>query len=155
MADCIATESLRRARPFWLVLLLALTVPACTTKRVVESAELRGPALGSGIYLRDELFFGRKIGDSGLVSDSAFSNFVEREVVPRFPEGFTLFDVTGYYRLLGDAAATREPTRILVVIYRESDTTKERALVDLIAIYKRMFKQESVLRVTQRIRAAF
>lgn len=136
-------------------LLVLFVSSACVTRQtVVESSEMSGPAVYSGFWTREELFFGRNIADGTIVSDSAFAGFVEREVVPRLSSGFTLYDATGYYAE-SSGATIREPSKVLVVLYREEDTNTSRAIAELIARYKRQFRQESVLRVTNRVRAGF
>ena len=37
-----------------------------------------------------ELLFGRNIGDRPGVSERSFARFLEREIVPRFPDGLTV-----------------------------------------------------------------
>ena len=49
----------------------------------------------------------------------------------------------------------REPSRVLVVYYRENQPQAGRAVSELAALYKRLFQQQSVLRVTARVRASF
>jgi hypothetical protein len=132
------------------LLLIVLVSTACTARRTeVLGSVLEGGTVSaaSNLWTREELFMGLNIPGGGMVSDSAFDAFVEREVVPRFPDGFTLLSVTGYYQ------RTREPTRVLLVTYRETETEKSRRIAEIAAIYKRLFNQESVLRVTSRVRA--
>lgn len=133
----------------------ALACSGCVARQtVVESSELTGPAVASGVWVREELFLGRNIPDGGVVSDSAFAHFVDAEVVTKLPSGFTLYDATGLYRSTS-GTAVRESTKVLVVLYRAEDRVSSHAVEELIASYKRQFRQESVLRVTQRVRAEF
>ena len=140
------------------LLLLAALGSGCTTRRaVVTASEIRGPGATTATanWLREELYFGRAIPGGGTVSDSAFDAFVKREITPRFPEGFTILDATGYYLMRATGQTIREPTRVLLVYVREDGPSKTQALNDLIAVYKTLFRQESVLRVTTRVRASF
>jgi hypothetical protein len=45
-----------------------------------------------------ELLFGRNIGARIGVLNKAFLRFVDTEVTPRFPDGFTLLDTIGQFR---------------------------------------------------------
>jgi hypothetical protein len=87
------------------------------------------------------------------VSDEDWRRFVDEEVTPRFPDGFSVADVDGQYR---NAAGTivRERSKELIVISRGSadDTMKLNAIHDA---YKRRFNQESVLLTTFPICAGF
>lgn len=88
-----------------------------------------------------ELFFGRNIGTSEGVSDGEWMRFVDQEIVPRFPDGFTLSDATGAWRD-ADGRLARERTKRLLVILKPGD---EARIASLRAAYKARFRQESVL----------
>jgi hypothetical protein len=46
----------------------------------------------------ERLYFGRNIGDTAIVSDSAWSGFVRDVLTPAFPEGATVWDAAGQWR---------------------------------------------------------
>lgn len=97
-----------------------------------------------------ELVFGRNIGARLGVGEAAFRRFVDREVTPRFPDGFTLLDGRGQYRGQdrGDGAThiVREPSKVLVIAL--SDEASGRAKLAAIAeAYKQLFAQQSVLTI--------
>ncbi len=90
-----------------------------------------------------ELLFGRDIGHSLGVSESAFARFVAREITPRFPDGLTISDATGQWRDRGSDAITREPAkRVEIVLPGAADD--ESKLDAIVAAYKRRFHQQSV-----------
>jgi hypothetical protein len=92
-----------------------------------------------------QLFFGRDIQGRAMVSDAQWRDFLDQEVTPRFPEGFSVSDVSGQYR---DQSGTivREPSKQLLIVSRDIgvDEAKLNAIRDA---YKRRFNQESVLLV--------
>ena len=45
-----------------------------------------------------ELVFGRNLGADGKVSDPQWAEFVDEDVTPRFPDGFTVKDASGEWR---------------------------------------------------------
>ncbi|HEY8562757.1 MAG TPA: DUF3574 domain-containing protein [Pyrinomonadaceae bacterium] len=101
----------------------------------------------AGKFCRTELYFGTDKPGGGKVSAQEWDDFLEREVTPRFPEGFTVFEGYGQYKD-STGAIVREASRILVIFYPK----KQRAAVDskveaLRAKYKQLFGQESVLRL--------
>jgi hypothetical protein len=137
-----------------ILLIAALAAPAgCISRQaVVTSSQMQGAATSTGLWIREELFFGLS-SPAGLVSDSAWQGFLDQQVAPRLPDGFTVFESVGYYRDQHTGRTEREPSRVLLVYYREGEPQVPRALADLIAIYKRVFNQQSVLRVTSTVRA--
>src|SRR5918995_5538324 len=64
-----------------------------------------------------ELIFGRNIGDRLGVGEGEFRRFVDEEVTPRFPDGFTVLDGRGQWREGG--RIVREPSKVLVVALTE------------------------------------
>jgi Protein of unknown function (DUF3574) len=74
-------------RALALVALLALS--GCTT---VQAARCAGDARP---HLRAELIFGRSIKGAATVTEFAWRRFLDEEVTPRFPDGFTVLTVAG------------------------------------------------------------
>jgi hypothetical protein len=139
-----------------LALLCAIALPAgCVARQaVVTSSQMEGATVSSGMWTREELYFGLN-SPNGMVSDTAWQRFLDREVAPRLPEGFTILESVGYYRDQRTGRTEREPSRVLLVYYRESQSQTTHALTELAALYKRLFNQQSVLRITSSVRATF
>ncbi len=86
--------------------------------------------------------FGRNIGRTLGVTESRWSKFVQREIAPRFPDGFTVIDAAGQWRDVKTGQLVREPSKMVVVVAPQ-DTLQEK--IDAIAgSYKRRFHQDSV-----------
>ena len=133
-----------------------LSTGCARREMVVTASELQGTTVASsGFWTRDELYFGMRLPTGGMVTDSLWKDFLEREIVTRLPEGFTIFESTGYWRNRSTGRTENEPSRVLLVYYREEQAQTARLLGELAAIYKQRFNQQSVLRVTARVRAAF
>ena len=96
----------------------------------------------------ERLYFGRNIGDTLGVTDSAWTVFV-REVVGARLEGFTIWSAEGAWR------GNREPTFVLEVVHGERSASTDSAIVAIIAEYKRRFSQEAVMRVVTPGRRSF
>ncbi len=94
----------------------------------------------------ERLYFGRNIGDSLAVTDSAWDAFLAEVVTPRFPSGLTVWSARGQWR---DAAGRveREPSFVLEIVHGSRAPDVEAALAGIVAEYKRRFRQEAVLRV--------
>ena len=102
--------------------------------------------------LRAELFFGRSIGHRFGVSDRQWQSYVDRELAPRFPGGFTVVDGKGQWRE-GDAIL-REASKVVILVAPDSAELRTRLAAARQAYIKR-FKQKSVGLVTQAVCAAF
>jgi hypothetical protein len=101
----------------------------------------------------ERLYFGRNIGDSAVVSDSAWAVFVREVLTPTFPEGATVWDAAGQWRA-PDGTTVRE--RSFVVEHLHIVTPEiERRVLSVMHEYKRRFQQQSVLRVVTKVRASF
>lgn len=107
------------------------------------------PACASGQHAGHvaELFFGRSIKGGGSVSDAEFAAFVDEEVAPRFPAGFTLVDAKGAWRSVA-SKAVRERSKVLIIVL--AGAPGEAAKLDAIRdAYRKRFRQDSVLLVEQ------
>jgi hypothetical protein len=98
-----------------------------------------------------ELFFGRNIAGRDMVSDDEWRQFVDEDVTPRFPVGFSVSDIDGQYRNAG-GMIVRERSKQLLIVEPAGGEAKLDAIRDA---YKRRFHQESVLLVESPVCAAF
>lgn len=106
------------------------------------------------------IYCGRNMPDNGFVSTSDLEDFVNKEVTPRFPDGFTMLPGMGAWRetrviLDGETGLPEVPqtkveqTMIFEILYSTEEQAK---LIGQIAgLYKKRFKQDAVLLVTQDI----
>jgi uncharacterized protein DUF3574 len=108
---------------------------------------------GSQAVVRSELVFGRLKPDGSVVTDAEWRAFVEEQVTPRFPDGFTVQDVLGQYRGR-DGRIVAEPSKILLVIHG-ADARPRAAIQEIRDVYRRLFQQESVLLIESPARAGF
>jgi hypothetical protein len=94
-----------------------------------------------------ELYFGRAIPGGGEVGDADWQRFLDAEVTPRFPGGFTVQDASGQWQ--GAGGIVREPSKHLTIVLNgAADETKKLAAIR--AAYKNRFRQEAVLLVEYR-----
>ena len=90
-----------------------------------------------------ELFFGRNVGATEGVSDADWRGFVDAEIAPRFPDGFTLGDADGAWRGK-DGVTVRERTKLLFVVL-SGKADEQSKLAAIRAAYKSRFHQDGVL----------
>jgi uncharacterized protein DUF3574 len=125
-------------------ILLVAALSACAT---------RAQPGGLEPVVTDRLYFGRNVGNTLGVTDSAWAVFV-REVVDARLDGFTFWTAQGTWRG-SDGRPVRESSFVLEVVHPERSATADSAIVAIIVEYKRRFNQESVLRVVTNGRASF
>jgi hypothetical protein len=97
----------------------------------------------------DRLFFGLAT-PNGTVSDQAWSRFLRKVVTPRFAGGLTVVDAHGQWRAEGDRKVTVEPARVVEIAHEDSPDM-DRAVDEIIEIYKRSHQQRSVMRTRARV----
>jgi hypothetical protein len=92
-----------------------------------------------------ELYFGTARKGHRPVSNTDWAQFVEAQIGPRFPGGFTVLKGQGRWRR-SRGAIVKETSHVLVVWYRPTPSV-EAGIEAIRAAYRRQFSQESVMRV--------
>jgi hypothetical protein len=132
-----------------LLVIGALSACAATERPVAAapSGAVPAPQCASGMaYARTELFFGKSIPGGGTITDAAFAEFLNKEVTPRFPDGFTVVPAMGQYRE-ANGVIDHEASDILIVFYpRDAASDVSTKLDEIRSIYTKAFRQDSVLR---------
>lgn len=86
------------------------------------------------------LFFGRAITGGGEVSDENWRRFVDEEITPRFPDGFSVVDALGQWK---DATGiVHERSKMLIVVLTGDGQDRLEAVRNA---YRQRFHQDSVL----------
>ena len=105
-------------------------------------------AIISERYWRTELYFGMGKRDGSEVTEDEWQRFLTEEVTPKFPDGLTIIEARGQYRTSA-GMIIRERSRVLILLYPKKQRREaDKKIDDICDAYKRMFQQESVLRVT-------
>lgn len=90
-----------------------------------------------------QLLFGRNVEDQLRVSEAEWSDFVAREVTPRFPDGFTVIDAAGQWRDARRGSILHEGSKLIEIVLPGGGD--DRGKIEAIAeAYKRRFEQKSV-----------
>lgn len=95
-----------------------------------------------------ELMFGRNIGGRLGVNEADWNRFVDREITSRFPNGLTMFNAAGQWRDEATNKIVREPSK-LVQIVLPGQVEDIARLDEIVAAYKRRFKQHSVVMIVR------
>ncbi|HJW95565.1 MAG TPA: DUF3574 domain-containing protein [Thermoanaerobaculia bacterium] len=106
-----------------------------------------GMGCASNAVVVDRLFFGTNIPGGGVVSDDEWKSFVKDVVTPKFKDGLTVLEGDGQW-LDPRGDLVREHVHIVEVAHKRDAATDDaiRAIADE---YKKRFKQDAVLRVTE------
>ena len=139
-----------RALRTWLLASISLfpAVRACAA----EPSTVPACAPAGVTYTRTTLYFGLA-RPAGTISEREWKTFVRDEVMPRFPQGFTIWQADGQWRG-ADGRTNRERAKVLLIVHAPTLEVRD-ALTGLIERYKRMFQQQSVLWETATVCAAF
>lgn len=95
-------------------------------------------------WLTTTLFFGRSIKSGGTVSDLDWLSFLSAEIIPRFPDGFTVTDAKGYWR--GREGETKVERSKMLIVAHTPGAAEEKKFDEIIEAYKERFNQNSVLK---------
>jgi Protein of unknown function (DUF3574) len=118
-----------------------------------QSLETRTQSSSEKIFVKDELYFGLSKPGGKTISELEWQLFLNRVITPRFKEGLTVDDAYGQY-LNSSGELSKEKTKLVILIHGNSHRENQ-MIEEAIAIYKRMFHQESVLRVTNNVKVSF
>ncbi|WP_310485797.1 DUF3574 domain-containing protein [Chamaesiphon sp. VAR_48_metabat_403] len=102
---------------------------------------------------RTELFFGLRKPNGTEVNNAEFQRFLDREVTPRFPDGFTVISGQGQFK---DArgAILQERSKLLILLYPIAASSSQQ-IEQIRTAYIKAFQQQSVLRADNLSCAAF
>jgi hypothetical protein len=103
--------------------------------------------------MQAEVFFGRDVMGRAMVSEEEWRGFLDAEVTPRFPDGFSVEDAYGQYRNRGGMIAREESKHLIVIT--TGDTGDQAKLSAIRDAYRRRFMQDSVLLVETPVCAGF
>lgn len=102
---------------------------------------------GAALLTETRLFMGRGNNGTGMVSDAEWRQFVKSDIIPRFPDGFTVLDGAGYWKSCNrfETKGECEKTKVLLVQYEKSAAT-ETKITGIMDAYIIQFDQQAVMR---------
>ena len=98
--------------------------------------------------IRTTLYFGLA-RPKGAVSELEWQIFLRDEVTKRFPDGFTVWEAEGQWRTPG-GTIDHERSKVLLLVHPESPEARQ-SVQEVIASYRRVFEQQSVLWESSRV----
>jgi hypothetical protein len=107
------------------------------------------PGQTSG-WVDTRLYFGLGLADHPEqgINEARWREFLDREVTPRFPHGFSVAEVYGQWLSKGKSVPERLRSKVLIIDYPDIEENRDK--IDAIrAAWKKMTGDQSVLRVTE------
>jgi hypothetical protein len=92
----------------------------------------------------DSLYFGTAMPD-GEVTPDDWQGFLSDVITPRFPQGLTSWAAAGQWQN-GVGELEKEGSHVLHIVHADTPQA-DRAVREVVAVYKSRFRQEAVLRV--------
>ncbi len=107
----------------------------------------------SQLFARTELFFGLSKPNGTAVQNAEFQQFLNREVTPRFPDGFTVLSGQGQFK---DASGViiKERSQLLILLNPIAASNNQK-IEEIRKAYIKAFQQQSVLRTDELSCASF
>jgi len=107
-------------------------------------------------WVRTELYFsvGPLQGTQGVISPERWRAFLDQEVTPRFPDGFSVLDAYGQWRDRGAKEPERLGTKVIVILH-ENDAKRAKDIEAIRLAWKRITGDLSVLRLSQPAEVSF
>jgi len=102
----------------------------------------------SAPQVRTTLYFGLTRA-TGAISELEWQIFLRDEVTRRFPEGLTAWDAQGQWRT-PTGSIDQERSKVLLLVHPDTPEARK-AVQEVIAIYRRLFEQQSVLWESSRV----
>jgi hypothetical protein len=124
---------------------------ATATRLAAQSARDQTCGTGSTAQVRTTLYFGTA-RPQGFVSELEWQLFLRDEVTSRFPDGLTAWDAYGQWRGTS-GVIDHDRAKVLLIVHADTAAARERVQA-VIARYRTMFDQQSVLWETARVCAA-
>jgi hypothetical protein len=98
--------------------------------------------------IRTTLYFGLA-RPKGAVSELEWQIFLRDEVTKRFPDGLTVWEAAGQWRTPG-GTIDQERSKVMLLVHPDS-TQARQSVQEVIASYRRVFEQQSVLWESSRV----
>jgi hypothetical protein len=128
---------------------LGVLIGSATTNARAQPAAA-APQCGSAgsPQLRTTLYFGLT-RPTGAVSELEWQLFLRDHVTARFPEGLTVWEAQGQWRR-PDGVVDHERSKVLLLVHADTPAALA-AVQEVIARYRKVFDQQSVLWETARV----
>jgi hypothetical protein len=139
-----------------LIRFIALTTAllALATPQVSLAQEPSCPLSNEKPMLVTQLFFGLSIKGRGPITRGEWTAFVRRNVAPRFPDGFTVYEAEGQWLDPASHSVVRENSKVMIIAAEDTAEVRTK-IAEVSDLYRKAFHQQAVGVITRRECAAF
>lgn len=95
-------------------------------------------------WLESTLYLGRTM-NRAPISDEAWQDFVESDVTPRFPDGFTFLNGHGAWKNARLGKTIYENSTLLIILHPDTEQGR-RKITEIAEAWRATFNQDAVLR---------
>ncbi|HMK24760.1 MAG TPA: DUF3574 domain-containing protein [Chitinophagaceae bacterium] len=122
----------------WLGLFAFIVFISCSSSRMTET----------------NLYFGQSRPDGSMITESDWNGFKQRYIDKVFSAGCSVINVTGSWYDPSAHKLITEPSYLVIHHYKRSSAISKQ-IDSLCYWYKKIFIQQSVLRVDKKVKATF
>lgn len=108
----------------------------------------------SSRMIETNLYFGQSRPDGSMITESEWNNFKQGYIDKVFKEGCSVINVKGSWYDSSAHKLITEPSYMVIYDYKRSSTISKQ-IDSLCYWYKKIFIQQSVLRVDKKVKATF
>ena len=135
------------------LLLIAVGSGGCRVSASLEPPTNTAPkSSAADAWTRTDLYFGLSKRGGASVSEEDWNRFVDDQITPRFPDGFTVTPAQGHY--LQDGQVIVEPSKVVTILHQRAQDVDDR-INALVKEYVQRFNQDSVLRCDEQSSVRF
>jgi hypothetical protein len=136
------------------VIALVTALLTLATPKISAAQELSCPLPNEKPLLVTQLFFGLSIKGRGPVTRGEWTAFVRRDVAPRFPDGFTVYEAEGQWLNPASHSVVRENSKVMIIAAEDTAEVRTK-IAEISDLYRKAFHQQAVGVITRRECAAF
>ncbi len=141
-------------RPTRALTALATVLLILATLQIAAAQELPCPLSNEKPMLVTQLFFGLNVKGRGPITREEWRAFVRRNVAPRFPDGFTVYEAEGQWLDPASHSVVRESSKVMIIAAEDTAEVRTK-IAEVSDLYRQAFQQQSVGVISRRECAAF
>jgi hypothetical protein len=104
--------------------------------------------------IETDLYFGQTRPDGSMITEAEWNNFRNDKIAKVYSKGCTIIKASGNWLDPETHKLITEPSYVVICDYKRSSKMSQQ-IDSLIYWYKKMFQQQSVLRVDKKVKATF
>jgi hypothetical protein len=133
---------------------LATALVVFASPQTLAAQEPACPLSNEKPMLVTQLFFGQSVKGRGRITRDEWTAFLRRDVTPRFPHGFTVYEAEGQWLNPASQSVVREKSKVMIIAAEDTAEVRTK-LAEVSDLYRKAFHQLAVGVITRQECAAF